>query len=229
MPLKKHVTKKQKIYFIYFMIFSVIVILIFAYMIIGTYGNYWYQIYDMEKYYKNRAQKLTSFYPQIQPNDPVKGINSATVTIYEFSDFLCPACKKMQNDLQAIEKAYGNKVKFVFKGVPVTITPQTRPALNAAYCANEQNAFWQYKDLLFANQSALNNQKYLELASQLELDLSKFNPCLEENKYDSVIGTNLSDALKLQISSVPTIYINQQKVEGMINYNLLDNIINQNL
>ncbi len=221
--------KSPKFYFVYFIIFTIIVLLIFAFMIVGYFWDYWSIIRGMEKYYKGRQSELTQVYPQINAGDPILGLPDAKVIIYEYSDFLCPACKDRQADLTALEKYFGNKIAVVFKGAPLTGNFESTNALMAAFCAAEQNKFWDYKNLLFQNQNALNEQKYKELATQLNLDLNQFNQCYEQKKYESIITNNLADALSLQINSVPTLYINKQKIEGFFDFTSLKSIIDQDL
>ena len=225
----KKIQKEKKIYFVYFIFFSIIILVIFSFIIIGTFWDYWAELRDIEKFYKSQAEETLLTLPEINRFDPIKGGASAQVTIYEYSDFLCQPCQTLQQDLATLEKNYGNKLRFVFKGTPVTLNLETRPSLNAAYCAHEQGQFWAYKDLLYQEPILLTNQKYLEYASQLNLDLENFSQCLESGKYSSVVEKNLVDALSMQITSVPTLYINDQKVEGFINYNTVRGIIETEL
>jgi len=218
-----------KFYFFYFIVFTIIVLIVFSYIILSYYWNYWSIATNMERYYRGRQQELVQVFPQILANDPFLGSIDAKVTLYEYSDFLCPACQAFQTDLTALEKYYGPKLLYVFKGLPLTMNPESRPAMRAAYCAGEQNKFWEYKNLLFQNPVLLNLQAYREYANLLNLNLEQFNSCLESKKYDSVIDRNLTEALSLQITSVPTVYINRQKIEGHLNFNTLKNIIDQEL
>jgi|GEM_PF-1031442 len=231
MKEKKEKTKqqKQKIYFVYFLGGSIIVIIIFAFIIIGSFWDYWSQLRRIENFYKNQALTLTQKFPQINPGDPVKGEFTAKVTIFEYSDFFCPACQVLLKDLTEIEKFYGNRVKFVYKGLPITLHPENRISINVAYCAHEQNQFWQYKELLSKDPLLLNKQKYLEYAQKLGLNLENFNACLDSKKYEVLINQNMADALSLQITSVPTVYVNKQKLEGFIDFNSLRRAIDQEL
>ncbi len=221
--------KPKKIYFIYFIIITIIILLIFAFTIIGTFWDYWSQNKQIENYYKNRLLQLVQKTPQINTYDPIRGNSLATVTLIEYSDFNCRSCKTVQNDLNALERFFGNKIKIVFKGYPITISSENRPSLNAAYCASEQGKFWEYKDFIFENNIGLNKQKYIEIANALNLDMSIFNECLDSKKYSPVIDQNLAEGLELQITSVPTIYVNNQRVKGLVNYNSIKNIIDQEL
>ncbi len=228
-PSTKTNRDKKKIYFVYFIVFSIIILLIFAIIIIGSFWDYWSQLSQIENFYKNRALTSGQKYPQINSYDPTKGDPQAQVTVFEYSDIFCTSCQNLNQDLSSLEDFYGNRVKFVFKGLPITNNPETEPALIAAYCAGDQNHFWDYKDLLFENYLTLNNQKYLEYAKQLNLNLDNFNNCLTSQKYQSLINQNLSEALTLQITSVPTIYVNKQKLEGFMDYNSLKKVIDQQL
>src|SRR5205085_4648509 len=76
---------------------------------------------------------------------PAKGSAKAPVTIVEFSDYLCPFCKRAQPALSAIEKRYGDKVRFVFRDYPIEqLHPGATKAAEAARCATEQGKFWPY-------------------------------------------------------------------------------------
>lgn len=219
----------QKIYFFFFMVLSLIILLIFAFIIIGYYWDNWQTVKNIEKYYSQRSSEILQKFPQINLQDPALGEADAKVTIFEYSDFLCPICQNVQADLSAIEKFYGNKIRIVFKGVILNQNPEGKNAMLAAYCAAEQNKFWEYKDLLFQNPTLLNIQTCREYASQLNLNLDTFNQCLEAQKYYPILQQNLADTLNLQINSLPTLYVNKQKIEGYFNFETLKNIIDQEL
>jgi len=226
---EKNTRQKQKIYFVWFIAGSIIVIIIFAFIIIGSFWDYWSQLRRMEAFYRDRALLLTQKFPQISAADPIKGEFLAKVTIFEYSDFFCTACQRLQKDLAEIEKFYGNEVKFVYKGVPLTVHPENRNSMNAAYCAHEQNQFWNYKELLFQEPLTLTRQKYLEYAQKLGMNMENFNACLEANKYNPLINQNTTEALGLQITAIPTLYVNKQKLEGFIDYNSLKRAIDREL
>lgn len=172
---------------------------------------------------------MVKIFPKVSVNDPILGQSDARVTVFEYSDFTCPNCKNIQSDLLTLEKFYGKRVRFVFKGVAITNNPEARPALLSAYCAKDQDKFWEYKDLLFPQQNLLSLQVYRETANKLNLNLTDFNKCMEDGKYNQTIDQNAADAIGLQISSLPTIFVNDQKIEGYFNYATIQNIIEQQL
>lgn len=87
-------------------------------------------------------------------NSPVRGNAKAQVVIVEFSDFQCPFCKQANPIVQQVMKEYGDKVKLIYKHLPLTsIHPNAQIGAEAAECANEQKKFWQFHDVLFNNQA----------------------------------------------------------------------------
>jgi len=221
--------KKQKYLFFYFLIFALLIILIMAYFFINNTWNFRQRIKDMENYYKSLSENSSSITPEINTHDPVKGSLNATVTIFEYSDFSCPACQSIQNDLKQLEQEYQQKIKFVYKGLPLTSNPYNIQVLEAAYCAGEQNKFWEYKNLIYNSEKLTSRESLNNLASQLSLNQDSFNTCLEESRYLPVLEKNRADALSLQISSIPTIFVNEVKFEGFINFKTIRNIIDNKL
>ncbi|MFA5188486.1 MAG: thioredoxin domain-containing protein [Patescibacteria group bacterium] len=229
MPLDKSKFTTTKFYFVYFIIFTVIVLIIFSFIIVGYSWNYWSLVTTMDKYYKGQQQELTRVSPQINRFDPSLGLTGAKVTVYEYTDFGCPACADWEKNSASLQKLYGNKVLFVYKSLPITNTAENLNATTAAYCASDQGKFWPYKDLIFQNLNNLNLQIYREYANQLGLDLEKFNQCYEAKKFNPVLTQNINDAINLQIVSIPTVYINDEKVEGYLNVDTLKKIIDAKL
>src|SRR5712691_9566756 len=97
---------------------------------------------------------------------PVRGPENAPVTMVEFSDFQCPFCGRFFAETEgALLKKYDGKIRFVYRHFPLdSIHPFAQGAALASECANEQNKFWEYHDLLFQNQQQLGNEGLLAYA-----------------------------------------------------------------
>lgn len=231
MPEKKEKTNidSKKLYFVYFIIFTIVVLIIFAYLILGYYWHFWSRLRQYDKYYKGIFEQAQQILPQITKYDPAMGQVDAPITIIEYNEITCSPCNGAQSTIRSLEKLYGNRIRTVFKGLPITLNPENRPSLMAAYCAWDQNKFWDYKNQLYLNSNELSQAKYLEIASLLGLDLEAFKQCLSENKYTAVLDKNLTEAVTIGVTSVPTIFINDQKVEGFINYYTLKDMIDKEL
>lgn len=144
------------------------------------------------------------------------GPEDAAITIVEFSDYQCPFCvrwhEQVYNQLMA---AYPGKVRFVYRHLPLTqIHPQAMPASEAAMCAGEQNAYWQFHERLFTNQDSLGDALYTQLATDLGLDLTAFQECRDTHKYQAQIQADMDFAIGLGVQSTPTFFINGLAMVG---------------
>lgn len=172
-------------------------------------------------------------------DEPAKGPKDAKVTIVEFSDFECPYCARFVTEtLPSILANYGDKVQFAFRNFPLSQHPYAEKAAEAAECANDQGAFWQYHDLLFQNQTALvgivqadatngvaqvvNNLK--QYAASLNLDTATFNQCLDSGAGKAKVDVDtaaLYDALQkagVTQFGTPAFFINGMFSSGAYPY-----------
>lgn len=92
-------------------------------------------------------------------------------------------------------------------------------AAEAAECASDQNAFWQFHDYLFAHQSGENQGAFSKdnlkgFAVTLGLDTTTFNTCLDSGKYTQLVKDQTNMGRQLGVQSTPTFAINGQAVVG---------------
>jgi len=145
----------------------------------------------------NIAEDVKQKNQQLSDNDPSKGDKKAPIVMIEFSDFQCPFCAKFYSETyKQIETDYINtgKVRIVFRDLPLSFHENAQKAAEAAECANEQGKFWEMHDKLFENQQALEINDLKKYASDLNLDATKFNNCLDTGKYASEIQKDAADA-----------------------------------
>ena len=145
---------------------------------------------------------------------PVKGAPNGKVTILAFSDFQCPFCGKVNPTVEELLKAYPNDVRVAFAMFPLDFHKDAPLAAQAALAAHEQGKFWQYHDLLFANQKAIQRADLEKYAEQLGLNMAKFRAALDSKKYETTIATHLADGRKFGITGTPSFLINGRKFVG---------------
>jgi protein-disulfide isomerase len=142
-------------------------------------------------------------------NGPARGDPTSAVTIIEFTDFQCSACGAMYPIVEDILKTYGNRVRFVIRDFPLTAAhPNAFRAAQAASAANAQGKFWEYIDILFRNQSALDADSLKKYATQVGLDRKRFDSEFENGKYDPDIRRDIEDGEMYGVEATPTIFIN---------------------
>ena len=141
-------------------------------------------------------------------DDPQRGDKNAAVTIVEFTDFQCPACAAMHPVLDEVLKSYGNKVRLVVRDFPLNQHEFARKAAEAANAANAQGKFFEYIDVLFKNQKALDVPSLKKYAGDLGLDRARFDAALDRGVYAAEVQKDISDGEMYGVGSTPTIFIN---------------------
>lgn len=147
-------------------------------------------------------------------DDPAWGPPAAPVTIVEFADFECPACKDSLPVLRQLRDLYKDQVRLVYRDFPLSSHPQARPAAEAAHCAHEQGKFWAYHDALFAQAPDLKTSDYVTLVDRLGLNPAEFTACLAGARPRAAVARDLADAQGLGLSGTPTFFINGRYLSG---------------
>jgi len=158
------------------------------------------------------------------------GPEDAPITVVEFSDYQCPFCRRWHDEVyQPLLAAYPGKIRLVYRHLPLTsIHPDAFPAAEAAMCAGEQNAFWQYHEKLFAGDQ-LGSAAYTQYAQELGLDMTTFEACINEHKYQQVVQADSDFAINLGVRSTPTFFINGLAVVGAQPLDVFKQVIDKEL
>jgi protein-disulfide isomerase len=97
--------------------------------------------------------------------------------------------------------------------------PESNWAAEASECADDQGAFWNYHDKLFASQAgenkgAFNKDKLKQFAADLKLNTATFNACLDSGKYTPTVTADTVSFQSFGVQSTPTFVINGRPVSG---------------
>lgn len=159
---------------------------------------------------------------------PAKGSTKPLVTIVEFSDFECPFCGAVQPVLKQVMQTYGNDVRLVFKHMPLEGHRNSLPAARAAYCAAEQDRFWQFHDALFASGN-LSAAVIDDIAVDLGLGVPKFQACLSSEQSRAAVIKDIETARLFHIESTPSFIVNGQLIKGALSFADFQKIIEREL
>ena len=138
----------------------------------------------------------------------------------EFSDLQCPACKAAQPLVTQLKNQYGDSVKFIYRHFPLdSIHPNARLAAQASEVAADEGKFWEYHDLLFAQQEEWSGiadkndllEKFSEYASQLQIDKESFLEKIESQDIAERVASDANLGASLQVSATPTFFVNGQQ------------------
>jgi protein-disulfide isomerase len=154
------------------------------------------------------------------------GSPDAPLTFVEYTDFQCTFCARVAQDvIPQVEKEYvaTGKTKIICKHVAF-LGEESQWAAEAAECAAEQDKFWEYYDILFANQGGKHNDgafskvRLKAFAEALGLDTSSFNACLDEGKYANYVAATNLEARRRNVNSTPTFFVGQTQLTGAKSY-----------
>jgi protein-disulfide isomerase len=160
-------------------------------------------------------QEIRRYDVDITEDDPTLGPEDAAITMIEFSDFECPYCQRYYLEtFDQILTTYEGQIRYVYKDFPLSFHANARPAANAALCAHEQDAFWDYRGKLFSMELSLGKDTYLQYAEDLKLDMVTFTECLEENRYEDRVLADFNYGANLGVSGTPFFFINGQPIVG---------------
>jgi protein-disulfide isomerase len=160
-----------------------------------------------------------------QPEPPVQAIATeggvsrgnvnAPVTVVVFTDMECPHCAETHPVLQSLASSYGDKVRLVIRDFPLDMHHEARKAAEAAHAAEAQGKYFEYIEILYKNQKALDVASLKKYATDLALDRNKFDAALDTGKYATVVTRNVSDGQSYAVTSTPTIFVNGVKVSDI--------------
>jgi protein-disulfide isomerase len=167
---------------------------------------------------------------------PSKGPDDADIVIVEFGDFECPHCQKLWNSVEEYTRTTDRKVKLHFANFPLNdacnpmatdLHPHACAAAVAGVCAQRQDRFWEYGQLLFDNQKALDTDDLVQYAKDVDMDIAAFQSCLDDPDAMTQVKYDIGQAMKLDVRATPTFFVNGYPVTGAFPVPILSAIIDK--
>ena len=165
-------------------------------------------------------------------DSPTLGDRDAPVEIVEFSDFSCRACAQFAKEGKPYLQRHIEEgtISFTFKHYPLTsIHPRALSVANAVECAREQDAFWEYHDLIFEDISRQEVGDLQRLARALELNTTRFDECVITGRHISRIEMDIREGRAAGVRGTPTFFINGKRTTGALGPERLDEEITRAL
>ncbi len=145
------------------------------------------------------------------------GPETALVTITEYGDFQCPACKAAHEILtKPLLAKYEGKIRFEFKHFPLQNHVHALEAAQAAECAADQGKFWEFFDMNYEKQKDLNSAALRTWAAELKLDTELFDRCVKSGIKKTTILADFAEGEKKGVNSTPTYFVNGVRVTNTI-------------
>jgi protein-disulfide isomerase len=164
----------------------------------------------------------------------VKGSADAKVTVVEFSDLQCPACKATQPIVDQLLQQDGEKIRFIYRHFPLTeVHKNAQQAALTAQVAASFGKFWEFHDMAFANQKewadlSANDvkAKFLEYIEKLQIDKTEFQKRIDSQDVAQQITQDVADGTKAGVDATPTFYVNGQKTAAPQLISTVESLLN---
>jgi protein-disulfide isomerase len=153
-----------------------------------------------------------------------RGSDTAKVTIVEFADFQCPACKSLAGTIEQLAYEYGDKILIVYRNYPLhrdcnasvghSGHPQACKAAILGRCAGQYGKFWEWYQIAFENQAEMSDANLKAWAGKLGLTNDQIQTCWDSADLLAKVKDDVDLGNKLGVNSTPTLFINGRKVLG---------------
>ena len=194
-------------------IFSFLVITI---IVLAFFRLYLQPIENPESDEQTTTQETLLTEPTVSFVNPKKGALEPKVTLIEFGDFECAACKTVANAIDIVLRTEPS-VQVVWKNLPNESAHElATPAAIAAHCAYDQGTFWEFHDELYSRQTFLSEDQFFQIAQELELDTAAFENCYLARETLPLVKKDFDEALALGLTATPTIFIGEERFVGSV-------------
>ena len=166
---------------------------------------------------------------QVEAKGPSRGPANAPVTIVEFSDFECPYCSRAEETVSEVMRVYGDKIRLVFRDLPLPNHQNAPKAAEAAHCAGEQGKYWEMHAKLFANQRALEVPSLKGYAKDLKLDQAKFDKCLDTGATAALVEAGKKAGDEAGVNGTPAFFVNGVLISGAQPFDAFKEVIDAEL
>lgn len=172
--------------------------------------------------------------PEVQENRVIFGNKDAPITIVEYSDFQCPYCSRGYQTIQEVRKQYGDKVRVVFKHLPLDFHPMAMPAAKyfEAIAKQDHKKAEKWHDMIFENQGLLKDKGeayFKEAAKKVGADVKKADADSKSEDIAKKIAGDMEEAKKFNMSGTPGFIINGVSLRGAYPFESFKTIIDQHL
>jgi protein-disulfide isomerase len=203
--------------------------------------------------YLSPASDIISVEQNLRPNATANSMGdlNAPIQMVEFGDFQCPFCERHHVETEPFlvsEYIETGKLHFTYRSAGNWVSEfsgtgntESQDAAQAAYCAADQNNFWEMHDALFLNNRDVENQgsfsprNLINIAESIELDMAEFQNCFDNEKYAERVQQDFDEALSLGVQGTPTFFVTYELngetqtviIEGAQPYQAFQQVLDQ--
>ncbi|MCG7326231.1 DsbA family protein [Achromobacter sp. ACRQX] len=170
---------------------------------------------------------MSRLFIPVNAQDHAEGPDTAPVTLVEYGDYECPYCGEAYPVLKAVQRALGDRLRFVFRNFPISeLHPDAVAAAEFAEAAAEAGKFWQAHDMLYERQNALKESDLFAYGEEIGLSPQVLHRAFG-GAFDSKIEVDFSGGVRSGVNGTPTLFINGVRYDGPRDADSLIDALNQ--
>jgi protein-disulfide isomerase len=151
----------------------------------------------------------------VSKDDHSQGPDNAPLVLVEYGDYQCPHCGHAFPMVKRLQKALGEKLKFVFRNFPLSeMHPDALNAAKVAEAAALQGKFWEMHDILFEKQQDLDVESLGNYAEKLGLDVEALNEAVGTAKIENRVDSDFEGGVRSGVNGTPTFFVNGVRYDG---------------
>lgn len=155
----------------------------------------------------------------VSKEDHSQGAETAQLVLVKYGDYQCPYCGQAYPIVKRLQKALGNRLKFVFRNFPLS-GPHVHAlgAARVAEAAAMQGKFWEMHDMLYENQENLDDGSLRRYAERLKLDVRELNLAVGGPEIEKRIAADFKGGVGSGVNGTPAFFVNGVRYDGNWNY-----------
>lgn len=151
----------------------------------------------------------------VSKKDHIQGSLDAPLVLVEYGDFECVHCGRAYGIVQHIQHHFGKDLAFVYRSFPLAeVHPHAQHAAEAAEAADASGKFWEYHDILFEHQDALDDSYLVDYANELEIPENDFVAAMEKEQYADKVQESFMGGVESGVNGTPSFFVNGSRYDG---------------
>jgi protein-disulfide isomerase len=170
---------------------------------------------------------------------PARGSKDALVTIVEFGDLVCPYCVLAEETLAALQSKYGERLRVVWKNLPLAFHAAAEPAAEAALEVRAEKgdaAFWAVHDGILAlpkgaltTNDASSIDAIVDVAGRAGADPNRVRQAVRGRTHAREIGADEDLAEGIDADGTPHFFINGRRLIGAQPLSKFESVIDEEI
>lgn len=160
----------------------------------------------------------------IRESDWVTPAGEDAVTLVEYLDFECEACRRYYPATKQLKQEYGDKIQFAIRYFPLPSHKNSRTAAYAAEAAGKQGKFWAMADILFAKNAEWAGKQvadqalFEKYATEIGLNMEQYRKDVVSEEVMKRVDDSYNEGVALGIRGTPTFFLDGDRMTNPQDY-----------